>query len=179
MKCWLLLKRACASAVLMASVALVQAEDYLSGEQFLASAFTDASPEQKTLWITNDIRQRAQDSIGVVPSSLRMRYWSNGVRTAWVLEQIGKEQPITLGIVIEAEHIVDVRVMSFRESRGGEIRYPFFTAQYQGVALSDGRTLSRDVDGITGATLSVKAVNRAARLALWLNAQALASVATR
>ena len=101
------------------------------------------------------------------------------MRTAWVLEQIGKEQPITLGIVIEAEHIVDVRVMSFRESRGGEIRYPFFTAQYQGVALSDGRTLSRDVDGITGATLSVKAVNRAARLALWLNAQALASVATR
>ena len=51
--------------------------------------------------------------------------------------------------------------------------------RYRGVALREGRALSREVDGITGATLSVRAVNRAATLALWLNGQALASVATR
>ena len=179
MGCCVPLWRACAAAVLMVAAVVAQAEDYPSGEQFLASAFADARPEQKTLWISNDMRQRAQESIGVVPSSLRVRYWSGGARTAWVLEQIGKEQPITLGFVIEAERIVDVQVLAFRESRGWEIRYPFFTTQYRGVALRDGRALSREVDGITGATLSVRAVNRAARLALWLNGQALASVATR
>ena len=87
MNCCVPLWRACAAAVLMAAAGVAQAEDYLSGEQFLASAFADTRPEQKTLWISNDMRQRAQESIGVVPSSLRVRYWSAGARTAWVLEQ--------------------------------------------------------------------------------------------
>ena len=67
--------------------------------------------------------------------------------------------------------------MAFRESRGWEIRHDFFTAQYRGLGLAADGALSREVDGITGATLSVRAVNRAARLALWLAARQEAGLA--
>jgi hypothetical protein len=66
---------------------------------------------------------------------------------------------------------VPIEVLAFRESRGWEIRYPFFTSQFSGLELADDGYLSESIDGITGATMSVRAVERVARLALWLDAQ--------
>jgi hypothetical protein len=167
------------AAVLLLAAAAAHAEDYLDREQFLAQAFAGTVPEQKTLWIDGAMRQRAQQVLGVAPANLRVRYWAAGGRSAWILEEIGKEQPITFGIVVEQRHIAALSVMAFRESRGGEIRHAFFTTQYTGAGLDGAGELDRSVDGITGATLSVRATSRAARLALWLDAQAESAVATR
>ncbi len=147
------------------------AEEYLSRDAFLASAFDGREAEAKSLWLSADQRELALALVGWAPSGLRLRYWREGDRTAWILEHIGKEKPITLGVTVQGSEILNVAVMAFRESRGWEIRYPFFTEQFEGVSLSDGGKLSRHVDGITGATLSVRAVERMARLALWLDAQ--------
>lgn len=144
------------------------AEDYLGRGQFLAEAFAGSAPVARTLWLTAAMKEDAQRVLGAAPAALRVRYWQAGERTAWILDEIGKEQPITLGVVVEQGRIERVRVMAFRESRGWEIRHDFFTAQYRGLGLAADGALSREVDGITGATLSVRAVNRAARLALWL-----------
>jgi hypothetical protein len=57
-------------------------------------------------------------------------------------------------------------VLEFRESRGWEIRYPFFTDQYAGTELNDNDGIDRAIDGITGATLSVNAANKVVRVAL-------------
>ncbi len=73
--------------------------------------------------------------------------------------------------MVLAARIERVEVLAFRESRGWEIRYPFFTSQFSGLTLAPDGYLSQSVDGITGATLSVRAVERVARLALWLDAQ--------
>ena len=74
-------------------------------------------------------------------------------------------------MVVAGERIERVEVLAFRESRGWEIRYPFFTDQFSGLTLAEDGYLSEHIDGITGATLSVRAVERVARLALWLDAQ--------
>jgi uncharacterized protein with FMN-binding domain len=86
------------------------------------------------------------------------------------LEEIGKEQPITTGIVVEDGKIDQVKVLVFRESRGFEVRYPFFTDQFRGATLREGLDLDREIDGISGATLSVRALTKLARLALLLHA---------
>ena len=99
---------------------------------------------------------------------LRVRYWHRDRRTAWILDEIGKERPITVGIVVEDDAASMVRVLEFRESRGWEVRYHFFTDQFNDVRLDRGDELDRQIDGITGATLSVNAVTRAVRLALFL-----------
>jgi len=165
-----LLRAALAAISLIAAFAVV-AEDYIGRDEFLSLAFGDASPEMHTLWLTRETRADAEAAVGWIPPALRLRYWRSGERTAWILEDIGKEKPITLGIAVAGNRIERVEVMAFRESRGWEIRYPFFTSQFSGLSLASDGYLSDSIDGITGATLSVRAVERVARLALWLDAQ--------
>ena len=149
----------------------VVSEEYLGRDEFLQLAFGDMQPEMHTLWMTADIKTAAKGAVGWVPVALRLRYWQAGERTAWILEDIGKDKPITLGVTVSGKQIERVDVLAFRESRGWEIRYPFFTTQFSGLSLAEDGYLSEPIDGITGATLSVRAVERVARLALWLDTQ--------
>lgn len=139
---------------------------------FLSQMFNQTAPA-KTLWLSKDARTTAE-AIAQRSLPLRVRYYQQGARTAWVLDEIGKEQPITMGIVVEDTRIVAVRIMEYREDRGGEVRYDFFTKQFVGAQLTaENYKLSQSIDGIAGATLSVRAVTKMARLALYLHSQAL------
>ena len=71
--------------------------------------------------------------------------------------------------MVSGGQVERVRVLVFRESRGGEVHREAFTRQYEEVALDDRNLLDRNIDGITGATMSVSAVNRQVRLALYLD----------
>jgi hypothetical protein len=146
-------------------------EEYLTRDDFLALAFDGQPASLNTLWLTQSTRDAARDSIGWLPPGLRMRYWECGGKTAWIMEEIGKVKPITLGVVVADGQVERVEVLAFRESRGWEIRYPFFTAQFAGIKLRDDGYLSDTIDGITGATLSVRAVEKVTRAALWLDAR--------
>jgi hypothetical protein len=142
---------------------------YVERADYLQAAFPGDPPAANTLWVTKELRQNAEDSLGFGIGSLRVRYWHRDSRSAWVLDEIGKERPITIGIVVENNVATMVRVLEFRESRGWEVRYPFFTDQFDAVSLDSKDRLDRSVDSITGATLSVDAVTRAVRLALFLS----------
>ena len=85
------------------------------------------------------------------------------------MSEIGKEKPITFGVVTHKGVINRVEVMVFRESRGDEIRLPQYTAQYQGQMLTGDGELSSSVDGISGATYSVRSMKKVAKLALLLD----------
>ncbi len=147
---------------------------YMTPEEFLAESFSSAQPLIQSLWLTEDIRDNAKQIFNHVYPGLRIRYWHAGQketqRTAWIINEIGKTRPITIGIAICGDKIERVRILEFRESRGGEVRMPFFTRQFVGLSLLPSKTqLSKNIDGITGATLSVKAVKKAARFALFLH----------
>lgn len=158
----------CAGATSWAEAAGV----YLSQDAFLARTFRDSPPQPRVLWIDAALREELTRALDHPPKSLRVRYWSDSGRSAWVLEEIGKDKPITLGIVIDAGAIESVDVLVFRESRGWEIRHPFFTNQFKAAQLEENGSLDRGIDGITGATLSVRATVRAARAALLLHRHA-------
>ena len=101
--------------------------------------------------------------------ALRLRYWCRGKRSAWILEEIGKDLPITVGVVIDDDRIRSLRVLVYRENRGGEVSTPAFTDQFDGATLGAPNELDRNIDGITGATLSVDALTRLATMALFLH----------
>ena len=145
--------------------------DYMTLDTFLNLAFHETEPSPAALWFSGDQREDIKGMVGREPAVLRQRYWGQGRRTAWVLEEIGKERPITIAIAVEAERISRLEILSFRESRGWEVRYPFFTDQFIGISLDDDGQLSEHVDGITGATLSVRAVKKVAKLALYMHGQ--------
>lgn len=133
---------------------------------FLTASFSGKVPVPQMLWLTPGLKARAAKVLDHPYAGMRVKYWREGNRSAWVIDEIGKERPITIGVVVANGRIEQVQVLAFRESRGGEVRYPFFTRQFANLGLRDGDHLDGHVDGITGATLSVWAVTKVSRLAL-------------
>ena len=141
---------------------------YQTNDAFLAEVFNGTVPQSDVVWMKGNVRQTVADILGHPYAGLRIRYWREGQRSAWILEEIGKEEPITFGVVINGDRVEQVKVLAYRESRGGEVKYPAFTQQFQNVGLVDNR-LDKHIDGITGATLSVRAMTNVVRLALYLD----------
>lgn len=156
---------------LLVAMPAAGADSGTATQDFLARSFPDGVPAPQALWLTGTRKQAVTDLLGHAPPSLRVRYWQQGERSAWILEEIGKERPITTGIVVEHGEISDLEILVYRESRGGEVREPFFTRQFRGAGLDDNRQLDHSIDSISGATLSVGAVKRLAREALYLAGQ--------
>jgi hypothetical protein len=142
---------------------------YLDTGAFLDTAFGKRRPEAQVLWLPGEVRESLAVLLGHPFDGLRIRYWQAGDRTAWILDEIGKELPITIGVSVNSCRIDLLRILEFREVRGWEVRYPFFTEQFHGATLTDKRDLSASIDGITGATLSVGAVKGVAKAAVYLH----------
>ena len=144
-------------------------EVYQDPRAFLAETFGGSIPAPHKLWVTPALKRDIKSIMGQDLGALRIRYWASGQRTAWILDDIGKEQPITTGLVVDAHRLSSVRVLIYRESRGWEVKYPAFTDQFHGALLKRDLSLDRGIDGVSGATLSVHALTRLARLALLLD----------
>ena len=147
------------------------AEQYMTQEAFLTETFSGDAYKKKKLWLNKEMKQVAKQILKHDYNALRVRYWGAGQKTAWILEEIGKERPITIGVAVSNGQIDRVNILAFRESRGWEVRYPFFTNQFKHIAVDDEYTLNKHIDGISGATLSVRAVKKVAALALYLHTQ--------
>jgi hypothetical protein len=154
---------------LLAAAQPSAAESYQSPDEFLQEVFATTPPASQVLWLKGEVKETAAAILGHPYPGLRIRYWTSAGRTAWILEEIGKEKPITVGMVVGPAGMELLRVLEFRESRGWEVRYPFFTDQFDGIGLTTDQQLDRHIDGISGATLSVRALQKLARLALYLN----------
>ena len=146
-----------------------QAATYMSTKDFVSLSFKDETNlKPQTLWLTEDIQKQIREILNHPYPKLRLKYWQKDQQSVWILEKIGKERPITFGISIIDNKVDDIRVLAFRESRGYEIRYQAFTDQFDQIGLTPEGKLDQDIDGITGATMSVNAMKKITRLALML-----------
>ena len=156
------------------SITLFTIQSYAKGtyqqpEEFISDAFKSLVPEPNIIWIKDELRQQIESILQHKYKTKRTRYWSKNNRSVWILEEIGKKKPITVGIIIDEHKISLLKVLIFRETRGWEVRYPFFSKQFNQLSLTNNNELSKNIDGISGATLSVRALTKLARIALLLN----------
>ncbi len=142
---------------------------YQTPEDFLRQAFPDGVPQPAVVWMRGEVKKRVASLLGHRYPALRIRYWKQAGRSAWILDEIGKSEAITVGIVVANRRIEKLRILTFRESRGDEVRYPGFTRQFDQAGLDARGRLSTPIESITGATLSVRAVKKLATLALYLD----------
>jgi hypothetical protein len=154
----------------MASGSALADTVYQTRDDFLREAF-GAPPPAQVLWIDSGVQDSLKAVLGHPYGQARLRYWRKNGKTAWILDEIGKEYPITAAFLVEKDAIEMARVLVYRETRGMEVRYPSFLRQFAGARLLDGR-LTKPIDGISGATLSVQSMARMARAALMLNEHA-------
>jgi Na+-translocating ferredoxin:NAD+ oxidoreductase RnfG subunit len=86
-----------------------------------------------------------------------------------ILDVIGESQPITFAIGITADgSLQDVQVMVYREPQGEAIQEKRFRKQFVGKRSKDPITLDKDIDAISGATISSRSATFAARKGLLL-----------
>jgi len=142
---------------------------YQPPDEFVKQSFDAQPPDASIIWIKGELREQIESILQHSFNSKRVRYWQRGERSVWVLDEIGKKKPITVGIVIDADKISQLKVLVFRETRGWEVRYPFFSEQFNNATLTGQQQLNQTIDGISGATLSVRALKKLARIALLLN----------
>lgn len=157
-----------ASATAVAGEAPSGPQVFKDADAYIVEAFDGGTPTVKTVWPNGELRTELGEILGHRPA-LRFKYWGADGKTVWILDEIGKDRPITAGVVVEQGKIEDVQVLIFRESRGWEVKYDFFTRQFANLWLNSADDLSGQVDNITGATLSVNAMTRMAKAALKLH----------
>ena len=97
------------------------------------------------------------------------KYWRTDEKTVWILNSIGKYKPITAAFVVKECKINSAHVLIYREQHGYEIKYPSFLTQFNSLKINNEFRLTRNIDNISGATLSVNSMDRMARTALILD----------
>lgn len=142
---------------------------YQTSDEFISQAFNAPTPKAKVYWLQDEDKLVIEEILAHRFNKMRIRYWQQANETVWILEEIGKESPITVGIHIKQQAIVKTKVLIYRESRGDEVRHDFFTDQFKTAKLTNDQQLDRHIDGITGATLSVRALTKLSRIALYLD----------
>lgn len=142
---------------------------YQEPSGFVNDAFSRSPPQPKVIWLKDTLRQQVELILDHSYEGQRIRYWREKERSVWVLEEVGKTKPITVGIILNHGRIEKLKVLEFRESRGWEVRHAFFTNQFVDARLGENNTLDKTIDGISGATLSVRALTKLARIALLLD----------
>lgn len=144
---------------------------YKKPSDFIKSAFGGKIPPTSVINLSAEVKSRAKKIMARNYRESRVRYWKQGKRSVWILEEIGKTKPITTGFIVEGGRIKSVEILIYRESHGWEVSKPFFTKQFSKASLNSGDQLSNHIKNVAGATLSVRAVSNLARLALYLDSQ--------
>jgi hypothetical protein len=94
---------------------------------------------------------------------------SGGEPKGWALldEEMGKHQAISLMIGLDTKaRIRGIRILVYREAYGGGVSGEKFTHQFEGKGVKDRLQVGKDVDAVSGATISSKAVALGARKAI-------------
>jgi len=142
----------------------------MSAEEAMTEIFgKNLSTRNDTLRITagesdslmNILNRPIRDSVLVVRHLYREKIH---LGYAVVTNEYGKYRPITMMIGVTPEFKVKgVRILVYRENRGGEVKRKRFLYQYRGKSLDDPIRINRDIINISGATISVRGVNAGVR----------------
>jgi Na+-translocating ferredoxin:NAD+ oxidoreductase RnfG subunit len=137
---------------------------------------TSTSSERKTLTLSSAQLEKLGKALGRRIDNptypyLDVRDAHGSLGAIFLLDVIGQTQPITFAVGVgEDGTLRDVAVMVYREPHGEEIADKRFRKQFTGKRASDPITLGKDIDAISGATISSRSATFAARKAVELAA---------
>jgi thiamine biosynthesis lipoprotein len=148
---------------------------YMSREEALRALIPEATQfTPQTVALTDSQREQIGSLTGRRTRDAEVAFWiaqgdGRPLGYATVLDEIGKEQPITFMVAVAPEGVVrGVQVLIFRESQGSEIRSKRFLSQFVGKTLDAPLRLGRDIHNMSGATLSSRSTAFVVRKALAL-----------
>jgi hypothetical protein len=114
----------------------------------------------KTFLLDPALRARLAQRLGYVPAHDRYTIFvaqTQGRVDGYALidDELGLHQPITFATRLSSRGMVErVEIMVYREPRGDEVRDARFRKQFEGKTAQDPMRLDRDIDAVSGATVS-------------------------
>ena len=168
--------------VLAAAPSPASATDYLT----VAQARQALVPQAERFAAFPVTLSRAQISqirkiAGVPQRTDQPRIWKAlaGARhLGWVIvdEVIGKHEFITYATAISPDgRVMGVEILSYRETKGGQVRNANWRNLFRGKTLQDQFRLNRDIPNISGATLSCRNITDGVKRLLAIHAVVLAN----
>jgi Na+-translocating ferredoxin:NAD+ oxidoreductase RnfG subunit len=148
---------------------------YMTQEEALHSLMPQANGiRQETVELTPEQKDQVQELLGSRVREETYTFWigekdGDRIGYALILNVTGKEQPITFMVAVSPEgKVLGVEVLVYRESQGSEIRSKRFMQQFIDKTIAAPLKLGRDIDSISGATLSSRSTAYAVKKALAL-----------
>jgi len=138
-----------------------------SSEKKIYSQFSnDVIINMHTHEITNEIKKKVQNEARQSFYKDKLYYWNiskNDTTVAYAfLDNVkGKTMPITFLVIINKDgNIISTNVIKYREAYGSEVGHKNWLAQFNNYNNNSNYTIGNEIDGITGATISVNSLSR-------------------
>ena len=135
---------------------IVHAETYLTELQAAAVLFPGIKLKASDVELAREDMKAIERSSGERVRSARVRVLWGPERQALIVDQVlGKHEFITYAVAIAPEGKVQgVEIMDYRETYGYEIRREEWRRQFVGRSSANPLKLDKDIQNISGATLS-------------------------
>ena len=142
----------------LAIVAPAHATVYLTVEQAQQLLFPGAEFVADNRAILPAQEREIERVSGVSVRNRTLNLWRVSTGGWFIVDQvIGRHDNIPYAIGLEADGSVrGIEILEYRESYGGQVREPLWRAQFIGKRHGAPLTLKRDIQNISGATLSCR-----------------------
>ena len=148
----------------LAGVALVGAPIYahakifVSAEQAQKLIFPNKQFTKTPLLITEDVQDKMQSASSVSHPFKGDRVWKASDGSYFIVDEVvGKHEMITYAVGISPTGAVQgIEIMEYVESYGYEVADESWRKQFVGKTVEDPIKLKKDIENISGATLSSK-----------------------
>jgi Na+-translocating ferredoxin:NAD+ oxidoreductase subunit G len=145
-----------------AAPAPARAEGTYFSTRTLLAAFFPASERVtfRTFILDPSSKTRLAQRLGYVPARDRYTIYVASTQGrvdgyAIVDDERGLHQPITFATRLSPRGAVErIEIVAYREARGDEVRDPRFRKQFEGKTAQDPLRLNKDIDAVSGATIS-------------------------
>jgi len=162
---------------IVAVASLAYAKVYLSVEQAQQLMFPGATFTAQPLSLTDAQVKAIEKSSDTNVLSRQIQLWKVSTGGWMIVDQVvGKHEFIPIAVALDDSGAVKaIEILEYREAYGDQVRNPQWLAQFTGKHAGDTLRLTKDIQNISGATLSSKHITDGVRRLLATYATAIAS----
>ena len=138
-----------------------------TAEKFIITQFSDnVNFSMHTLKLPAELKSNIQNSVRQTFYRDNLYYWKitnqdSTLAYAFLDNVIGKSMPITFLVIINQKgEIMASHVVKYREAYGGEIGNKNWLSQFNKLTNSSEYIVGKNIDGISGATISVNSLSK-------------------
>ena len=146
---------------------LLAGEIKITSEQYLLDQFTNnISFKMHIIELDKKIIKLVQNEAKQKFHRDKLYYWNivhgdSTIAYAFLDNVIGKSMPITFMVILGINgEIINTTIIKYREAYGGEIKHTGWLAQFNNRNNQSSYKVGKDIDGITGATISVNSISK-------------------